>query len=43
MMTWDEFEERLILAGWKPEDAHRERLEQEFGAAGDCDGDMEIW
>lgn len=41
-LTWDEFEKRLIAAGWKPADAHRERLEQEFGYLGDCDGDMDL-
>jgi len=39
-LTWDEFELMLIQAGWKPEDAKRERQEQEHGDMGDCDGDM---
>jgi hypothetical protein len=39
-LTWDEFEARLIAAGWTPEAAHKERMEQEFGEAGDCDGDL---
>lgn len=40
-MTWDEFEQMLIEAGWAAEDAKRERQEQEHGAMGDCDGDLE--
>jgi hypothetical protein len=39
-MTWDEFEQRLIEAGWSPEEAHKERLANEFGELGDCDGDL---
>lgn len=41
-LSWDEFEQRLIAAGWTPEDAARERAAQEFGAIGDCDGDLEL-
>lgn len=40
-MTWDEFELMLIERGWNPDDAHKERLANEFGATGDCDGDLE--
>jgi len=41
-MTWDQFEQRLIEAGWKPEDAKREREAQEHGDLGDCDGDLDL-
>ena len=41
-MSWDEFECRLIEAGWSPEDAKREREAQEHGWLGDCDGDLGI-
>jgi hypothetical protein len=40
-LTWDEFEQRLIEAGWAPDEAHEERLRQELGDEGDCDGDLE--
>jgi hypothetical protein len=39
-ISWDEFEARLIQAGWSPDAAHRERLANEFGDTGDCDGDL---
>lgn len=39
-MTWGEFEQMLIDNGWTPEDAHAERLAQEEGDLGDCDGDL---
>jgi hypothetical protein len=39
-MTWDEFESALVEAGWDPEEAKRERREQEHGQLGDCDGDL---
>jgi len=40
-VTWDEFERRLIDAGWPPEEAKAEREAQEHGWLGDCDGDLE--
>lgn len=40
-MTWDEFEQRLIEAGWSAADAKAEREAQEHGDLGDCDGDLE--
>jgi len=40
-LSWDEFEARLIKAGWPPEEARSERLAQEHGDLGDCDGDLE--
>lgn len=39
-MTWDEFEAMLVSRGWTPEDAKRERQQQESGSLGDCDGDL---
>ena len=40
-ITWDEFEAKLIKAGWTPEDAKLERYRQQYGDLGDCDGDLE--
>ena len=40
-LSWDEFEVRLIEAGWSPEEAKREREANEHGDLGDCDGDLE--
>jgi hypothetical protein len=40
-LTWDEFEQHLIDVGWSKEDAHAERLANEFGDTGDCDGDLQ--
>lgn len=37
-MTWDEFEKRLIEAGWSPEEAHQERLRNEIGEYDEDDG-----
>lgn len=42
-MSWDEFEAMLIARGWPPEDARRERMAQEYGPLGDCDGDADPW
>ena len=42
-ISWDDFEKRLINAGWSPEEAKKEREEQENGTLGDCDGDLDIW
>lgn len=39
-MSWDDFEKRLIESGWTKKAARAERLAQEFGEAGDCDGDL---
>ena len=39
-LSWDEFEQRLVTAGWPPDEAKRERLANEFGDVGDCDGDL---
>lgn len=39
-MTWDEFEQMLIDRGWSKEDAHAERVANETGDLGDCDGDL---
>jgi hypothetical protein len=39
-MAWDEFEVYLISVGWTAEEAHEERLRQETGDLGDCDGDI---
>jgi len=41
-MSCDEFEQRLIEAGWTPEDAKKEREANEKGSIGDCDGDLEL-
>lgn len=38
-MTWDEFELRLIEAGWPPKEAHEERLKNENGYYDEDDGD----
>jgi hypothetical protein len=40
-LTWDEFEQRLVAAGYSQKEAHEMRLAQEFGEEGDCDGDLE--
>ncbi len=40
-LSWDEFERHLIVAGWNADEARRERLAQEHGDLGDCDGDLE--
>jgi hypothetical protein len=40
-ISWNEFERRLIEAGWSQEAAKRERQRQESGDLGDCDGDLE--
>ena len=41
-LSWDQFEQRLIEAGWTPEAAKAERELQEHGWLGDCDGDMDL-
>lgn len=40
-LSWDEFEQRLVEAGWGKTAAKRERQRQEHGDLGDCDGDLE--
>ena len=42
-MTWDEFEQRLIEAGWSKKEAKAEREANEHGNLGDCDGDLDPW
>jgi hypothetical protein len=39
-ITWDEFEQRLVRAGFSRIKAHKQRLEQELGLLGDEDGDL---
>jgi cytochrome oxidase assembly protein ShyY1 len=39
-VSWDDFEKMLIERGWSPEEAHAERMLQEHGWLGDCDGDI---
>jgi hypothetical protein len=41
-ISWDEFEQLLIKAGWGSHEAKQEREEQEHGSLGDCDGDLDL-
>lgn len=42
-LSWDEFEQQLVKAGYSDEEAHKMRLDNEFGDEGDPDGELDSW